>query len=131
MNRRALTAMALLGFAIATVLPQIGFAQTNSVLNSLVGTWKLNLAKSTFSPGPAPRSQTLSIQAEGQGFRLTFDTVDAQGNSTKRTNVDFDDGKSHPVTGVPAYDAISLKTVNDSTIWVLRIKAGKVVQTIS
>jgi hypothetical protein len=44
--------------------------------------------------------------------------------------VDFGDGKSHPVTGAAAYDAISLKTVNDSTIWGLRTKAGKVVQTL-
>jgi hypothetical protein len=26
--------------------------------DSATGTWKLNLAKSTFSPGPAPKSQT-------------------------------------------------------------------------
>ena len=42
----------------------------------------------------------------------------------------FNDGKSHPVTGVPAYDAASDKEVNDSTAWVIRKKAGKVVQTL-
>jgi hypothetical protein len=32
-----------------------------------VGTWELDLARSTFSPGPAPRRQTLTYRAEGQG----------------------------------------------------------------
>jgi len=37
-----------------------------------VGTWKLNLAKSTYSPGPAPKSQTLTIEAWGEdGVKYT------------------------------------------------------------
>src|ERR1700704_2548306 len=59
MNRRTLTTLALLGFAVAA-LPQAGFAQTN------MGNWKLNLAKSTYNPGPAPRSSTFNFQVEGQ-----------------------------------------------------------------
>ena len=74
MNRRTLTTMALLGLAVATALPQIGFAQSNP----WIGTWKADLAKSTFSPGPPPRSMTVTFQAEGQGLRLTFDIIDAQ-----------------------------------------------------
>jgi hypothetical protein len=130
MNQRMtfiLTSVTLLGLAI--VLPQAAFAQSNP-FKSLVGTWKLNLAKSTYSPGPLPRSGTLTFQEEGQGLRSTVETIDAQGNPTKRVNVIFDDGKSHPTTGVPGYDASSIKTVNDFTIWDLRTKAGKVVQTL-
>ena len=29
------------------------------------GTWKLNVAKSKFSPGPPNKSQTVTIQADG------------------------------------------------------------------
>jgi hypothetical protein len=79
MNRRTLTTMALLGLAVATAFPKIGIAQS-----ALIGTtWKLNLAKSKFSPGPPPRSQTLSYQAEGQGMKATNEGIDAQGNPTK------------------------------------------------
>jgi hypothetical protein len=42
----------------------------------------------------------------------------------------FNDGKFHPVTGVPAYDAQADKVVNESTWWAIRTKAGKVVETI-
>jgi hypothetical protein len=55
MTRRTtltLTTMALLGLAVATALPQAGFAQS---ANPWMGTWQTNLAKSTFSPGP-PRA---------------------------------------------------------------------------
>jgi hypothetical protein len=125
MNRRTLTTMVLLGLAIAA-LPQPSFAQSNSN----VGTWKLNLAKSKYSPGPSPKSNTLIIEAVGQGLKVTTEGVNAQGNPTK---VDFGvilyDGKSYPVTGVPDYDANSSKRVNESTTEFIRTKAGKVVQT--
>ena len=68
--------------------------------------------------------------ANSEGLRTTIETIDAQGNSAKRVNVIFDDGKFHPTTGTPAWDAGSVKTVNDFTIWSLRTKAGKVVQTV-
>jgi hypothetical protein len=128
MKRRALTTMvlALLAALFATALPQVGLAQSNP----LIGTWKLNLAKSTYSPGPPPRSQTISTQAEGQGLRFTIDTIDAQGNPAKAVLMAIDDGKSYPVTGASGYDATSFKTVNDSTAWIIRTNAGKVVQTL-
>jgi hypothetical protein len=120
-----LTGMTLLGLAIAA-LPRVGFAQSDP----LIGTWKLNLAKSTYSPGPGPRSQTITTQAEGQGLKFTVEGVDAQGNPTKAVLAAINDGKSYAATGNPAYDASSAKRVNDSTIWVIRTKAGKVVQTL-
>jgi hypothetical protein len=128
MNRRttlAWTTTALLGLTVATALPQIVFAQSN-----MVGTWKLNLAKSTYSPGaPPPRSITLHIQAEEQGFRVTLEGIDAQGNPTG-TNFGFftTDGKFYSMAGVPRYDAFAFKRVDDSTWEITRTKGGKVVQ---
>ena len=81
MNRRTtcmLSGMTLLGLAVAAV-PQAGLAQNDPA----IGTWKLNLAKSTYSPGPPPRSQTITTQAEGQGHKFTVEGVDAQGNPLK------------------------------------------------
>src|SRR5260370_25423195 len=34
--------------------------------DTFVGTWKLNVAKSKFSPGPAPQSQTVTIGADNK-----------------------------------------------------------------
>src|SRR5262249_47539956 len=124
----SLVTMMLLSAALVviTAAPQMGFAQTNQP----TGTWKLNLAKSKFSPGPPPRSQTLTYETVGQGFKATNEGVDAQGNPTKGVfGVYFYDGKSYPITGVPDYDASSYKAVNESTVEMTRTKAGKTIQT--
>ena len=122
MNRRTFTTMALLGLAVATALPQAGLAQSNS----RIGTWKLNLAKSKYSPGPPPRSNTAIFEAVGQGLRTTAEGIDAQGNPTKAVfGPYFYDGKSYPITGSPAFDAASYKQVNASISESTRTKAGE------
>jgi hypothetical protein len=131
MNRRimlTLTTRALLtGFVLAAASPNLGFAQSTSA-----GTWKLNLAKSTFTPGPPPRSSTLTFQADGQRLTATVESMNAQGNPTKVVHGPYlYDGKSYPITGAPGYDAASYKIVNDSTDEITRTKAGKVVQTVT
>ena len=129
MNRRTFTTTALLGLAVATALPQAGLAQSNPLIGT---TWKLNLAKSKYSPGPPPRSNTAIWEAVGQGVRVTAEGIDAQGNPTKTdTGVISFDAKSYPYTGNLAYDARSYKQVNASTFEVTRTKAGKVVQTLT
>lgn len=35
--------------------------------NSSVGNWTLDVAKSKYSPGPAPTSSALKIEADGMG----------------------------------------------------------------
>jgi hypothetical protein len=117
---------ATLGSAVlfASVLPQIAFSESVPP----VGTWKLNVMKSTFN-GPPPRSQIVAVQQEGQGLTLTIENVDAEGNTAKAVIVNFGDGKFRPVRA-PLYDAQADKVVNDSTAWIIRTKAGKVVQTL-
>jgi hypothetical protein len=108
MDRRAFTTNALLFSAVVfgTTLPQPGFTQGTP----LIGTWKLNLEKSKYSPGPAPKSGTTTFEVAGLGLRITAEGIDAEGKPTK---TDFGeilfDGKSYPVTGAPAYDASSYK----------------------
>ena len=89
---------------------------------------KLNVAKSTFNLGPAPSSQLVTAQVEGQTLKFTLEGVDAQGNLAKAVVVNFGDGTFHPVTDNRAYDAQA--DINDSTTWVIRTKAGKIVQTL-
>jgi hypothetical protein len=42
--------------------------------SQFTGTWKLNVAKSKFSPGPAPKSFTVTIQPDG---KVAVEGVDA------------------------------------------------------
>ena len=47
-----------------------------------VGTWKLNVAKSKYNPGPAPQSQTLKVEASGKGEKITSEVVSADAEET-------------------------------------------------
>jgi len=93
------------------------------------GTWELNVAKSKFSPGPAPKSLTRTFEASGTDVKYTAKGIDAEG---KPTLVEFTakyDGKDYPVTGSQDFDAISLKQVDAVTSVATLKKGGKMVQT--
>jgi hypothetical protein len=121
-----LTSIALLGLAVAT-LPERGLAQSDP----LTGLWQLNVAKSKYSPGPGPKSQTLNIQGEGQNRKLTAVGINAAGNAAQVVVFSelVEDGNPHPVTGLAVADANTYTRVDAHTIKVTRLKDGKVVQT--
>ena len=132
MNRRAtltLTSMALffLVALLATAAPKIGLAQSNP----LIGTWKLNLAKSRFSGSPPPRSTTLTFAGEGENLTNTAESIDAQGQTIKTVFMHIYDGKPHPTPGVPGgiYDTTTYNRVDAFTVNFVRSKDGKAVQT--
>ena len=72
-------------------------AQTVTNQEPRIGTWRLNLEKSQFAPGTAPRMQVRRLQARQDGF-VVFTQVglDAEGNPTFiQTTYKFD-GKPYP-----------------------------------
>ena len=91
-----------------------------------VGTWKLNLAKSKYSPGPAPKSQTLKIEAWGDdGVRYTADGVGADGKPTHAVFQAKYDGKDYPFKGNPDADMLSYKRINANTLEATTTLHGK------
>ncbi|MBV8904516.1 MAG: hypothetical protein JOZ22_12860, partial [Acidobacteriia bacterium] len=60
--------------AMATV---VGLAAQTGGESPFVGTWKLNVEKSKFDPGPANQSETVTIGADN---KVTVDGVSAGGN---------------------------------------------------
>src|SRR5260370_7612133 len=46
------------------------------------GTWKMNPAKSKYSPGPAPTSITENIDSHGENIKLNSAQLDAAGHPT-------------------------------------------------
>jgi len=95
-----------------------------------VGTWKLNLAKSTYSPGPAPESATTKIEIAGAGTKIIVDQPQADG-STRHWEVTANyDGKDYPVTGNnPDADMVARTRINATTIQSVYKKGGKVTTT--
>ena len=108
-------------------LPNVALTQGT---NPQVGTWKVNLAKSTYSPGPAPKSGTTKIVAAGQGVTLTVDAVDADGTVRHYTYTANYDGKDAQITGNNANgDTVALTRVNPTTVQAITKKAGKITVT--
>jgi len=98
----------------------------------LVGTWKLDVAKSKFSPGPAPKSITVTFEAAGEGIKVTADVVGADDKPTHTTYTGNYDGKDYPIAGSETgADTVSLKRVDARTTVRTDKKGGKVVMTFT
>ena len=73
MKKRSLAVFAMLLLAVAA-----------QAADNYLGTWTLNVAKSKYDPGPAPKSQTTKLEAvAGGGMREIGDRVNADGSKTQ------------------------------------------------
>jgi hypothetical protein len=121
---KTLLVLAALAIVSATAGAAIAAA---AAPDPVIGTWQLNVSKSTFKPGPAPKSQTRTYSQSGQGITLVIKTVGADGKEmTSQTTYQLD-GKDYPWTGNPDVDSGSLKQVDSNTAKFALKKAGKVV----
>ena len=95
-----------------------------------IGTWKLNVAKSKYSPGPAPQALTVKVEPSGQGEKVTTEFVNADGTRTTTEYTANFDGKDYPLTGSQIADTVSIKRSNARTTVRTDKKGGTVVQTL-
>ena len=114
----------LLGTLLAAAAPTRAAAQAN---DPVLGTWKLNVAKSTYSEGGAPKSLTRVYTAAGKGYKFVAKGVGADGKATSTEFTMNYDGKYVAATGNPAFDSIKVKRVDANTIEATQKKGGKVV----
>jgi hypothetical protein len=112
-----------LGIIVALGLTLPAFGQG---VDPLIGTWKLNLEKST-STAPLPRSVTLTWSWEGQNLIDTAEGVNAQGQPIKNIVRHIYDGMPHPSTGSPDFDATAYTRIGN-TINLVRFRQGKTVE---
>jgi hypothetical protein len=127
---RATRTRQLTGFALTAILG-IAFATAAAAQapDPIVGTWKLDAAKSTFKPGPGPKSATVVISAEGKGLKIAIDGVGPDGGPMKWGYSSQRDGKDTPVTGHPLYETASLTQTSPTEGTIVYKKAGKTVLT--
>jgi hypothetical protein len=98
--------------------------------DAFVGTWRLNVAKSKYSPGPAPKSVTSTYEAAGQGYKISVRNEPASGPVQQYSYTTNLDGQDAPVTGNnPNADMIAVKRLNATTLEVVNKKSGKVTTT--
>jgi hypothetical protein len=112
-------------FGVVSVLVGAAFAQSDPQ----VGVWKLNVAKSTYSPGPAPKSANTTIEAVGTGAKVVVDQVLADGTKRHWEFTANYDGKDSPITGNPDADTVARTRINPTTVQTISKKGGKVMTT--
>jgi hypothetical protein len=117
----------ILILAVALVLAGTLLAQAQE---SLFGTWKVNPAKSEFSPGPAPKSSMAKWEAFQGGVKLTVDLVPAKGETQHWESSGKFDGKDNPVKGNnPDGDAMAFSKIDAHTYESVQKKGGKTTLT--
>jgi hypothetical protein len=98
----------------------------------VLGTWKMNPAKSKFNPGPAPRSVVRTYVAAGDGVKVTVEGLDALDTRNKYEYTAKYDGNDYPITGtaVPGGgDSIALTRIDALTVNEVLKKGGKPIYT--
>ena len=95
----------------------------------LLGTWTLNLAKSTYRVGPHPRAQTRTYEPQGEGVKATIVTTYPDGRTRTIGYVANYDSLEYAVTGSPDTDTIALKKVAPRTAEATLSHAGKIIAT--
>jgi hypothetical protein len=95
-----------------------------------VGNWTLNVAKSTYTPGPAPKSGTLKIAAWGEdGLDYSADGVAADGKPTHQEFKAKFDGMDYEFKGNPDGDTLSYKKIDANTLEATVKRKGQAVIT--
>jgi hypothetical protein len=103
---------------------------TAQAKDPFVGTWTLNLAKSKYSPGPAPKSTTSTYEAAGKGYKVSVKTEPATGPVQQWSYTSDLDGKDVPITGnSPNADTVAAKRIDAHTLEIVSKKNGKVTTT--
>ena len=102
---------------VSVAVPAPASAQSKD--DPAIGSWKLNVAKSTFTPGPPIKGDTRSYEVNDDGWLIvTTETIQPDG---KRTGVRFAakfDGKPYPQIGRfgPTVTLITYELVDKRTL---------------
>jgi hypothetical protein len=113
-----------IGFVLA--LAAIAFAADDP----FVGTWKMNMAKSKFDPGPPPKSASIVIQAQDNDIKISGKSVDANSKAARQELAPKFDGKDYPYTGTGEAPDITVaqRRIDAKTIDEVIKRGGKEMQ---
>jgi endonuclease YncB( thermonuclease family) len=118
----------LLAISLAAVAVPIAYS--GEAADPFDGTWVLNVAKSSWSPGPGPKTQTRVVVSTADGTRLTVTGARADGSAVNAGATYRFDGKDNPYSGNPDIDSIAMKRVDAHTLSGITKLKGKVVSDL-
>jgi hypothetical protein len=112
---------------LAVVVVSVLALASSAAAQNPVGVWKMNPAKSKYSPGPAPKSAIITTTAvPGGGFKTVNEQVPAAGAPVKFEVTYKFDGQDAKSIGSPNGDTQAYSRVDDRHWTVVAKRAGKV-----
>jgi hypothetical protein len=91
------------------------------------GTWKLNLAKSTFASNTPPKSETRIHTVTPKGTHVVIEDEYADGKKTRVETLVTYDGRPQPTTGSGIWDSTATKRIDRYVTEADLLRNGKVV----
>jgi hypothetical protein len=105
----------------------LSVAHAASPDDPVLGTWKLNVGKSKFTPGPGWQSQLRTYMATPDGVSVTWTGIDAGGEKMQVRYTYKYDGRDYPMTGSASYDTLNAVRVDAWTVRSEEKRDGKTV----
>jgi hypothetical protein len=102
-------------------------AHAASADDPILGTWRLNVAKSQFTPGPGWQSQVRTYRATPEGVAVTWTGVDAKGEKMHVSYAYAYDGRDYPMLGSASYDTLTAVRIDAWTVRSEEKRGGKTV----
>jgi hypothetical protein len=93
----------------------------------VLGTWKLNVEKSKFIPGPGWRSQIRVYRSMPAGIAVTWTGIDANGEKMQVSYTYKYDGNDYPMPGSGSYDTLNAVRIDARTVKSEEKRNGKTV----
>jgi hypothetical protein len=101
-----------LTFAFALSLLAWALQAAQPAEDTSAGTWKLDIAKSTFASNTPPKSETRTHTVTPQGTRVVIEDEYADGKKTRVETLVTYDGQPRPSTGSGIWDSTATRRVD-------------------
>jgi hypothetical protein len=95
------------------------------------GTWRMDVSKAVYSPGPAPKGQVVTLPPSNKGgIKLIIENISLEGETGRVELEGKLDGKDYPVKGNPAADTYAYRLLDNRSFERVAKKNGKVTTTM-
>lgn len=94
----------------------LSIAHSTASDDPVLGTWRLNVEKSKFIPGPGWRSQIRVYRSTPAGIAVTWTGIDANGEKMRVSYTYQYDGNDYPMGGSGSYDTLNAVRIDARTL---------------
>src|SRR5215471_3986426 len=106
---------------VLLVSPLISAALFGQGLEGAYGTWKINLARSTFAGGSPFRSLTVRIERHPKGEVFTLDRIETDGRTTSSSTILYLDGEPRRFEDFGCSGIQTSRRADDRTVEIVRM----------